>query len=404
MRSRSGAALLLVAWCARAAAGGDQLALDGELDLRWLHSSAEPSFLNGGVGTLRFDPGHEDVRLGRAFLAPRLRISDTVTLHAVVDAYGDHDRNPVDLSELWAEWRPFPTGAVRFRTRVGAFHMPISMENRGPGWSDVYTITPSALNTWLGEEFRTIGAEFEARWLGASRGYLGDFAFVAAAYGWNDPAGALVADRGFALTDRPSTLFGGLGRPPITFYHEIDRRPGYYAGLTWRHHDRLELRALRYDNRADPGAETEAGGGAWLTRFNSVGARLEPDRRCTLIAQYLDGETIIGPNSAGAGQFRMAYRAAFALASVEWSSDRLTVRYDDFHTHQLSGFYGSPADEAGHAWTLGWSHDLAEPWQLAAEWIRVSSHFAPRADYGVPILLVESQLQLALRYRLHVTL
>jgi hypothetical protein len=402
VRPRSFGALLLVAWCS-AAAAGDQLTLDGALDLRWLHSTAAPSFLSGGMGALRFDPNHDDLRLGRAFLAPRLRLSDSITLHAVVDAYGDHDRNPVDLSELWVEWRPFPTGAVRARTRVGAFHMPVSLENRGPGWSDVYTITPSALNTWLGEEFRTIGAEFEARWLGASRGYLGDLAFVAAAYGWNDPAGALVAQRGFALTDRPSTLFGGLGRPPITFYHEIDRRPGYYAGLTWRHHDRLELRALRYDNRADPGAATNAGGGAWLTRFSSLGARLEPDARWTLIAQYLDGDTVIGPGSAGADQFRMTYHAAFALASVEWLRDRLTARYDDFHTHQVSGFYGSPADEAGHAWTLGWTHQLGEPWQLAAEWVRVLSRFPPRADLGALPMQVESQIQLAVRYRMHVT-
>jgi hypothetical protein len=281
--------------------------------------------------------------------------------------------------------------------------MPVSMENRGTGWSDVYTITPAALNTWLGEEFRTLGAEFEARWLGASHGYLGDLALVAAAYGWNDPAGVVLAERGFALTDRPSTLFGGLGRPPVTLYHEIDRRPGYYAGVAWRHHDRLELRALRYDNRADPGAATAAGGGAWRTRFSSLGVRLEPAAPWTLIAQYLDGDTAIGPDSDPSAQFRMTYHAAFALASFEWRRERLTTRYDDFRTHQLSGFYGPPDDEAGHAWTFGWTHEIAEQWQLATEWIRVSSRFPPRAQYGMPPEMVESQVQLAIRYRLHAT-
>ncbi len=385
--------------CTAAACGDERLALAGTVDLRWVHSTAETSYLNGGVGTLRFDPDHEDLRLGRAFLAARLRLTDTVTVHAVVDAYGDHDRNPVDLSELWAELRPFPTSALRWRLRVGAFHMPISLENRAAGWSDVYTITPSALNTWLGEEFRTIGAEFEARWLGASSGYLGDLSLVAAAYGWNDPAGALVADGGFALTDRPSTLFGGLSRPPLTFYHEIDRKPGYYAGLVWRHHDRLELRALRYDNRADPGAATAAGGGAWRTRFSSFGARLEPTAHWTFIAQYLDGDTAIGPDSARDDQFQMGYHAAFGLASLEWGRERLTARFDDFHTQQISGFYGPPTDESGHAWTVGWMHELGGQWQLAAEWIRVASRFPPRVNYGKPPGLLESQTQLALRYR-----
>ena len=399
MRIWHATATTICCLCTAVAYGEERLAVAGSIDLRWVHSTAETSYLNGGVGTLRFDPDHEDLTLGRAFLVARLRLTDLVTLHAVVDAYGDHDRNPVDLSELWAELRPFPTNALRWRVRVGAFHMPISLENRAAGWSDVYTITPSALNTWLGEEFRTIGAELEARWLGASSGYLGDVALVAAAYGWNDPAGVLVADGGFRLTDRPSTLFGGLGRPPITFYHEIDRKPGYYAGLAWRHHDRLEVRALRYDNRADPGAATDAGGGAWRTRFSSVGARLEPTAHWTFIAQYLDGDTVIGPDSAGDNQFKMDYRAAFALASLEWGRERLTARFDDFHTHQASGFYGPPVDESGHAWTVGWSHDLAGQWQVAAEWIRVTSRFPPRVNYGKPPGLLESQTQLALRYR-----
>jgi hypothetical protein len=392
---------MIVCLWAGLASAEDRLNVVGSLDVRWVHSTGELSYLYGGLGTLRFDPNHEDLRLGRVSLASRLRLTDIVTLHAVVDAYGDHDRNPAGLSEFWAEARPFPKNALRWRARIGAFHMPVSLENRGAGWSDVYSITPSALNTWLGEEFRTIGAEIEARWLGASTGYLGDIAVVAAAYAWNDPAGVLIADRGFALTDRPSTLFGGLGRPPITFYHEIDRKPGYYAGLTWRHHDRLEIRALRYDNKADPGASTIAGGGAWRTRFSSFGVRLEPAAHWTFIAQYLDGDTAVGPDSAGIDQFLMTYYAAFGLTSLEWGRDRLTARFDNFGTHQLSGINGPPSDESGHAWTAAWTHDFGDHWQLAAEWVRVWSRFPPRSTYGEPPAFLETQTQIAIRYRFH---
>ncbi|MEA3105583.1 MAG: hypothetical protein QOI88_188 [Gammaproteobacteria bacterium] len=404
MSVRSCAACLVAGLCAGPALAEDQLSVVGAVDVRWVHSTSELSFLDGGLGKLRFDQDDTGPRFGRAFVASRLRVTDLVTVHAVVDAYADHDRNPVDLSELWAEVRPFPTSALRWRVRAGAFYMPVSLENRGPGWSDVYSITPSALNTWLGEEFRTIGTEFEARWLGASSGYLGDVSVVAAVYAWNDPAGVLIADRGFALTDRPSTLFGGLGRPPITFYHEIDRKPGYYAGLSWRHHDRLEVRALRYDNRADPGVSTVAGGTAWRTRFSSFGARLEPTAHWTFIAQYLDGDTFVGPDSAGPDQFRMTYHAVFALASLEWGRERLTARVDHFGTHQSSGFYGPPADDSGHAWTAAWIHDLGAQWQLAAEWIRVTGRFPPRAGYGELPSSVESQTQVAIRYRFSVGL
>jgi len=389
-------ALSLLASMANAA---DEFAAVGALDVRWIHATGETSYLDGGRGVLRFDPEHQDLRIGRAFLAPSLRVSDVVTLRAVVDAYGDHDRNPIDLSEAWAEIRPFPIHSIRWQARIGAFHMPVSLENRATGWTDVYSITPSALNTWVGEEFRTIGAEVQARWLGASSGYLGDIAAVGAVYAWNDPAGALLADRGFALTDRPSTLFGGLGRPATTFYHEIDRKPGYYGGLTWRHRDRLEVRALHYDNRADPRASTAAGRGAWQTRFWSFGARLEPTAHWTFVGQYLDGSTAIGSNSDAYDQFRMKYHVAFGLASVEWQRERVTVRFDQFGMLQTSGFNGPASDESGHAWTVAWSHDVGGHWQAVAEWIRVFSRFPPRIEYGVMPQLVETQAQLALRYR-----
>jgi hypothetical protein len=389
---------ILVFWTAGAAAQ-DRVTVSGDLDLRWVQASGVPAYLNGGLGLLRFDPDHEGIRLGRAFLAPNWRATDIVSVHAVIDAYDDyHSRNAVDLSEFYLDVRPYPTGPIRWRARLGAFFMPVSLENRGIGWTSVYSITPSAVNTWIGEEFRTIGAEVEARWLGASSGYLGEIAVVAAAYGWNDPAGVLLAERGFGLSDRPSTLFGGLGRPPIEFYHEIDRKPGYYGGLSWKHHDWLEVRALRYDNRADPGAETDAGGYAWRTRFYSLGASVEPSEHWTLIAQYLNGNTAVGPD--GNQQFYMRFHADFALASYEWARERFTVRYDNFDTNQVSGFFfGPPSDETGHSWTFAWSHQHGEHWQFVAEWLRVASVFPPRIALAESAAQVESQFQLAARYR-----
>jgi hypothetical protein len=372
--------------------------VDGDVDVRWVHATGETSFLNGGLGLLRFDPDHDGVELGRAFLAPNWRVTDIVSVHAVLDTYGDHNRNPADVSEAYVDVRPFPTGAVRWRARVGAFFMPVSLENRGIGWTDVYSITPSTINTWIGEEFRTIGAELEARWLGASSGYLGDVSLVGAVYGWNDPAGVLIFLRGWGLTDRPSALLNTLGSPPIDFYREIDHRPGFYGGLTWRHHDRLEIRLLRYDNNADPAAQTAAGNYAWRTRFTSLGARVEPDAHWTFIAQYLDGDTASGDNDDDEEQIYLRFRSAFALTSFEWGAQRVTARFDDFHTHQISGEFG-PRTQDGHAWTLSWSREFAEHWQLVAEWLRVASTFPPRLFLGDSPQQVETQLQVAVRYR-----
>jgi hypothetical protein len=201
------------------------------------------------------------------------------------------------------------------------------------------------------------------------------------------------------LTDRPSELFGGLGRPPLDFYHEIDRKPGYYGGLSWKHQDWLEVRALRYDNHGDPGAETEAELYAWRTRFSSLGVSVEPREHWTIVAQYLDGNTSVGADSPGDEQFHMRFHADFVLASFEWLREQFAVRYDDFDTHQVSGFYGPPSDETGHGWMFAWSHRYGEHWQSVVEWLRVASAFPPRIQLGESASQVESQFQLAVRYR-----
>jgi hypothetical protein len=395
---RACAILAAIACIPLAAHSGDRLSLEGMIDVRAVYADGATSFLDGGLGRLRFDDNHDGLRLARAFVAASFRIDDLLTLHAVGGSFGDHNKTPVDLSEFWLEARPYPSGPIRYRFRLGAFHMPVSLENRAAGWTSPYSLSSSAINTWVGEELRSIGAEGEARWSGATVNYYGDIGAVFGVYGWNDPAGALIAQRGWALHDRQSTLFDTYGRPGIAFYREIDRRPGYYAGLSWRHQERLEIRALRYDNRGDPGASNSSGS-AWRTQFTSVGLRWEPDLHWTVIAQKLQGQTYVGSDLTPEDQFAMSMRAWFVLTSFQLNAERITLRYDDFGTLQRRGFYGSPSDDSGHAITLAFMHDFDEHWQFVGEWQKVFSRFPPRLDLGLPESIIETQAQLAIRYR-----
>jgi hypothetical protein len=380
------------------AAAQDRVELAGLIDLRLVHSTGAESYIEGGPGLLRFDSTQDGLHLGEAVLSGKFRIADTLNFNLLASTFGDHNNAWGALSEAYLDYRPFPTGPWRFRVKLGAFHMPISLEHRGVGWTTVYSLTPSAINTWMGEEFRTIGAEGEARWRDLSGRIPGDFALVAGVYGWNDPAGVLLADRGFALSDRSSTVFGHLSVPPLDFYREIDHRAGAYGGASWRRGELIELRALHYDNRADPGAH-DGQTFAWRTRFTSWGARFEPGTRFTFIAQYIEGATFVGPDSAGDGQFKMDYHAAFALASVEFGPGRLTARYDDFDTKQLRGYYGPPSDQTGHAWTVAWLQQLGQRWELCAEWMQVRSTFPPRIEYNnTNPSLTETLIQAAVRY------
>ncbi len=391
-------ALLLLAPVVPALAG-DRLELTGLLDLRVVAADGTTSYLNGGLGRTRFDSEHDGVQLGRLMLAGRFRLTDTVTLNAVAESYADGDVQPAGFSQAYLDWRPFPTRPVRFRLRAGAFYPPVSLEHRQVGWTSPYTLSTSALNTWIGEEFRVIGTELEARWLGASQGYNGDVALVGGVYGWNDGAGTIIADRGWALTDRPSLLLGGLGHSHEHLYTELDGRAGYYAGVAWRHGEALEVRALHYDNRADPGAHNSRLDFAWETRFTSVGLRYEPTDRVTLMAQHLDGKTYVGPDSAGPNQFALRVQAWYALASYERGPHRVSVRYDHFANRQDRGFDPDyTADDAGHALTVAWFERLDEHWEFVAEVLRVRSIFPPRFDFNIGPGVTDRQAQLAVRY------
>lgn len=392
--------MLLIATCLSQA--GEPLDVRMGVDVRAVAADSSSSFMEGGLGRTRFDEQHDGMRLGLAYLAARYRLTETLTTHADVVSYGDGNGAALDVTELYLQHRPFPQGPWRWSTRLGAFYPGFSMEHRGPAWTPVYTLTPSALNAWYGEELRAIGVETELRWLGAAAGYRGDVGLVAGVYGWNDPIGVVIAARGWAPHDRQTGLFGYLPTPgepqeKIREFREIDGRPGYYAGVDWNHGEALELRLFHYDNRADPGAKEQVY--AWLTRFNALGLRWQPDAHWTVLSQLLRGDTYIGPQAAWGQAWDM--EAWFVLGSYELGKWRASVRYEEFSTAQFRGRKPWNFDDDGQAFTLSAAREFGQGWQLTAEWLHVKSDFFARTSQGLAPRQAEQQLQLALRHQWH---
>jgi hypothetical protein len=371
------------------------------LDARLVHSDGEQSFLNGGLGKVRFDSEHDGLRLGRVRLEAVQTLGETFDIRASASAWGDHDKTPVDITEAFLTYRPYPRSAWRGKIRAGVFYAPISLENRGAGWATPYTISSSAVNTWLAEEIRTAGVEAELDWLGSKTGSGSDFALIGAIYEWNDPAGVLVASHGFALHDRQTGLFGLVGQPgngPVNGRHlfrEIDGRPGYYLGGSWRRWDRFELRALHYDNRADDKKfDAAIGDFAWRTRFNALGARLETDSGWTLTSQWLGGTTSI---QADGQRYIWRFNAKFALLSKLTGKHRLSLRHDRFNMHTLPSGLGS--DDTGYAWTGAYGYMATPKLQLMLEYLRVHSDSTDRRDWlGLDPVSNENKIELSVRY------
>lgn len=391
----------LLVSCALLAVARAHAEVELDLDLRLVESNGRKSFLDGGLGKLRFDSHDDGVQLGRARLGWRASPGGNWHLNLDASAWGAGEHNVVDITEAWAEWRQVPQSAWRQKVKIGAFYAPISLEHRARGWTNPYTISSSALNTWVGEELRTIGASWALEYLGQAAGAAWDSGIELAAFGWNDPAGVVVGLRGFALHDRQTSLGGRVGLVPSVgpaqrvIFHEIDGRAGFHVGGFLRHASGLELRALHYDNRADP-TRFDAGIGdyGWRTRFDSLGLRHDTSGGLTLVAQALRGSTEAGD----APSARWDFSTAFILASQQWGRFRPAARFDVFRMDQVRRPYpGRPGRESGHAFTMAGTWSLRPEVDLVAEWLYVDSNNNLRRRIGQTPRAVERSLQLAVR-------
>lgn len=376
------------------------------------------SFIDGRFGKLR---SADSIGFGatRLFAEYRGRLAPTLDARVVAD-YLDDASPGIDLTEAYLEWRPIPRSPLRQRWRLGAFYPPLSLENGERGWRSPYTLSFSAINSWLGEEIRPVGLEWSVRRpLGPSGSPHDVGAFAAVFYG-NDPAGTLLFWRGFAIHDRQSRLGDELSLAPdpvfdergvivdhreqsFSPFAEIDGDPGYYGGIEWRYARRALLKLALYDNRADPFALADGQWG-WNTRFSVLAAQLELTDTLGLVTQWMSGDTRWLIATTPFGMTRATelvhdeFEAKFALLTRSVGDrHRVTLRYDDFDYARSSG----EAFDAGHAWTIGYRYDTQGRVTLSFEGLLIDSERDLWTDfYAAPHGMIERQLRFEVSVRL----
>ncbi|NGZ87010.1 hypothetical protein [Duganella aceris] len=394
---------------ALAVAAGDAQAAEwrGLLDVRAVAADAPRSFLDGGLGKTRSEDG---LQLGQAVLRGDADLSDTIsgTLELSAD---DRHNGVVDVREAWLGWSPLPTGAWKTRVKVGQFFAPSSVEidYDGIGWTPKRTISSSAINSWIGEELRTNGVEWSGRRLGRHAGARYDVGLVAAVFNGNDPTGTLLAWRGWSISDRIAgrnealrladlpvyRADGDIPRQSRTIhpFRELDGRLGYYVGANFNLGARLELAALRYDNRADP-LVVKNGQYAWRTRFDHLSMVLRPGGGWEVLAQAMRGDTLMGNNAVS-----LDFQSWYALLSHPVGPGTLAARYDRFSTSEHDALPGDPNNETGHCLALAYSLPLTDALSLITEALRISSERAARTLIGERRAQRERSVTVALRRR-----
>jgi len=405
---RRGLNMLAFCLCGAAALAGagsavaQDFQLHGFADLRLVGAADDASWTHGGLGKSRYGDG-DGARFGAAALNAVWQVAPALLLFADVRAQPQAHAG-VGVVEAFARYRPVSTSPWRWSLKAGAFFAPISLENDAVGWTSPWTLTSSAIDTWVGEELRTLGAELRVE----HRGERNTFEAAGALFAANDPAGEMLYARGWSLGDlvygvgmhlRESDVYAqSIGSPTPRAYDpflEIDHRLGYYADLGWRAPlGRVSL--LFYDNRADPAAYHTFNHGdelyAWRTRFVSAGASTAFGR-VTLLGQAMQGTTEIAPvGFRGEAHFT----AGYVLAGWDLGAWRPALRIDAFQTRQDPAF-PPRLSEHGNALTAALNWRACDGLRLTAEALRIDSVREQRVLLGEPPRRIDTQLQLNAR-------
>ncbi|MGN6820993.1 MAG: hypothetical protein ACTHJR_20235 [Sphingomonas sp.] len=385
------------------------------LDARLALANGETSFTNGGLGKTRFQGTANGDYRGYAvpveadlIWLPRFTPSLTAN---VSGAWQRDQENKFDLIEAFFNFLPEQKGKIGFQARAGLMWPEISLEHStGGAWSVVNTITPSAINSWVGEEVKVLGVE------GTLRASLGqhELSLTGGVFAGNDTSGTLLSFRGWALHDEKATGFGHFPLPPLNSFIrllqedrtrstiELDNRPGFYGRLDWRPPWPFGIALFYYDNRGNPEAFKPTGQWGWRTRFWNLGINADLGTKTKLLIQGMSGSTIMGFEEHGVPWVHTYFNAAYLLVTRQFCDKvAVTARAEAFDTRE-HGSEMSPLDsEDGWSWTVAARYSLTSRLTLFAEALNVRSKRGVRAtDLGINPFQAQTVFQLALRFHL----
>ena len=365
------------------------------------------SFQQNGISHQRFE--NQNLALSQAIIAYSTMLTNNWQLHGVANAYSDGDQK-IGISQLYAQYRPLTSSTIKPEIKIGFFYPSISAENTDFGWMSKPFLSNSAINSWIGEELRTVGIEASVRQNGRQVNRSWSWKLTGSIYKGNDSTGTLLSWRGFALHDRQSlhddrihflpipgvVSDSGINAPAWTEpFREIDTRLGYYVGAHLAHQRKSELRYYYYNNRANPLAVASDRIYAWRTRFHSLTLRHKVNSHVSIFGQALAGDTLMGEHIV-----ENDFYATYAGVTYKNKSHQFSARIDWYQVVDNDNFMYDENDSQGEALTLNYTYTVSDTVSLSGEWQTNRGrqqnliYFTNGNNYH------ENTLQLALTYRL----
>ena len=386
--------------------------LELTVDLRTVAADGEKSWVEGGFGRLRSgSDGELRVRpqVGNVNLIwqPQLAWSLSAT---IVGSMQGGERTEAGLSQAYLSFRPMRGNRIAFSARAGLMWPPVSLEHEGADWHVENSITPSAINSWIGEEVRPVAVE------GTVTASLGQHKLraIGAFIAGNDTAGTLLTFRGWALHDRTTLAFRRQPLPPLEeeyqdyqapfthplldVRHGFAHRPGYYAKLAWQLPFPVQLELFRYDNRANPEDVNRDLEWGWRTRFNQASGVAELGDGTELKVQAMSGHTKMGFVEVERRWADARFRSAFALISRPFGSIGLAGRIELFDVRNRGELWDDNYDDKGWSAMIAGKRDFGRFTGLV-ELLHVSAKREATEKVGLLPRQRQAQLQAEVRMR-----
>src|SRR5256885_10201104 len=195
------------------------LTFTGFLTARGINVESQRSWVDGGFG--RFETGAKSATdsASRARAEGQLGVDWTPTSWLRVHGHGVARSKGSGLVEAYVDLQK-DFGANNLRLRAGQFFLPTSRENTDRLWSSPYTISFSALNSWIGQEVRPIGTELQWQRLTSNS----VITLAGGAFRGNDTMGSLLGWRGWSIGNHLAVTNEVLPLPPLPFFP--DQRNG----------------------------------------------------------------------------------------------------------------------------------------------------------------------------------
>ncbi|WP_340678288.1 hypothetical protein [Paraglaciecola sp.] len=376
------------------------------LQTNYVNASQQKSWYEGDTGILAYS--EDGANLQQAVFNMRDTFSSGLAYDVVANYYALGEGH-LGLSQAQLTYKPLSQSKIRWRARAGLFYPAMSLENVSLGWLSPYSYTQSAISSWIGEELRIAGLEMTLFSPGRARNSAFSWELHGGAFKGNDPMGAMLTWRGFAMHDRqslyneripmaayPSVIDEDrLNHPAyVEPFHEFDGRLGYYLGGHLEYFKQTSLRYYYYDNRADPTEVNAQRIYGWRTRFHSLAVQQQIGANNRLIAQWMLGDTVMGKQYVAAG-----FSAWYVLLSHTYAQHRFSARFDKFAVEEDDIFPWDGNDSYGKALTLAWRYDFNSQWQIGLEQHFNRNYAANRLSLKQQPQIEQQQSMVVVQYR-----